>query len=220
MRVIDQLMLTKDRFVRQQSELREYLTHQFRVYRSIIDPGSKGNVTDLHDYKNNKHASATALVNTAAPIYEGTTAANEIKEEHFHFTSDWLVVSQAMIDAFAGVTLDGQWIHTDIARAGSESPYKSTIAHGFLVLSLIPHLSAKRDWAAIVGRQPSMIFNSKLSDVTFLNPLKSNSAIRAKFKTLQIEKQKRGVTLTEEIRLETQSAKTICVVNAVYRVVF
>ena len=55
-------------------------------------------------------------------------------------TSEWLEVSQERINLFADATLDHQWIHVDTDRAKVESPYKSTIAHGYLTLSLLPHL--------------------------------------------------------------------------------
>ena len=54
--------------------------------------------------------------------------------------SDWLTVDQQRINKFADATLDHQWIHTDIEKAKAESPYKSTIAHGYLTLSLLPYL--------------------------------------------------------------------------------
>ena len=54
--------------------------------------------------------------------------------------SDWLLVDQDRINLFADATLDHQWIHVDTERAAKESPYKSTIAHGYLTLSLLPYL--------------------------------------------------------------------------------
>ncbi|MFW5493384.1 MAG: MaoC family dehydratase, partial [Prevotella sp.] len=54
--------------------------------------------------------------------------------------SDWLTVDQDRINKFADATLDHQWIHVDVERAKKESPYKSTIAHGYLTLSLLPYL--------------------------------------------------------------------------------
>lgn len=57
--------------------------------------------------------------------------------------SDWLQVDQDRINQFADATLDHQWIHVDVERAKKESPYKSTIAHGYLTLSLLPHLCAR-----------------------------------------------------------------------------
>ncbi|MBO9693603.1 MAG: MaoC family dehydratase [Chryseobacterium sp.] len=55
-------------------------------------------------------------------------------------TSEWHLIDQDQINRFAEATLDYQWIHTDKLRAENESPFKSTIAHGYLLLSLIPYL--------------------------------------------------------------------------------
>ena len=57
-------------------------------------------------------------------------------------TSEWLDVDQARIDAFADATLDHQWIHVDVDRAGT-GPFGTTIAHGFLTLSLLPHFASQ-----------------------------------------------------------------------------
>ena len=54
-------------------------------------------------------------------------------------TSEWLTVDQDRINQFADATLDHQWIHVDVERAKAESPYKSTIVHGYLTLSLVPY---------------------------------------------------------------------------------
>ena len=64
--------------------------------------------------------------------------------EEIHL-SDWLDVDQKMIDGFANVTKDHQWIHVNVERAAKESPFGGTVAHGFLTLSLIPHLSGNVD---------------------------------------------------------------------------
>lgn len=55
-------------------------------------------------------------------------------------TSDYVKVTQSMINLFADATMDHQWIHTDVERAKKETPFESTIAHGYLTLSLLPHL--------------------------------------------------------------------------------
>lgn len=75
--------------------------------------------------------------------------------------SDWIMVDQAMIDAFGKATLDEQFIHTDPERAKAESPFGGTIAHGFLTLSLLSALnydalpaSANRPWASITASMP------------------------------------------------------------------
>ena len=68
--------------------------------------------------------------------------------------SDWLEIDQKRIDAFADVTGDHQWIHIDAEKAKTESPYGTTIAHGFLTLSLIPALS-KTTFASRTPNWPS-----------------------------------------------------------------
>ena len=62
--------------------------------------------------------------------------------------SEWLVIDQERINLFADATIDHQWIHVDTERAAKESPYKTTIAHGYLTLSLLPHL-----WEEVIEAQ-------------------------------------------------------------------
>jgi acyl dehydratase len=89
-------------------------------------------------------------------------------------SSDWFAIDQARIDTFADATEDRQWIHTDPARA-AESPYGGTIAHGYLVLSLIPHLL--RQIVALDGVKTAL--NYGLGQVRFIAPVKVGSRIRA-----------------------------------------
>lgn len=89
---------------------------------------------------------------------------------------DWVTVTQAMIDEFATLTGDRQWIHVDVERAKRESPFKSTIAHGLLVLSLIPGLIADRaPWArARIG------VNYGADRLRFIRPVPAGTRIRAR----------------------------------------
>jgi acyl dehydratase len=91
--------------------------------------------------------------------------------------SDWFLVSQERIDRFAAATDDFQWIHTDPARAGSESPYGVTVAHGFLTLSVLPHLIQQ----AIELSGVRMGINYGLNRVRFTGPVPVGSRIRAHF---------------------------------------
>ena len=88
--------------------------------------------------------------------------------------SEWLDVPQAMIDAFADTTGDRQWIHVDAARARSESPFGTTIAHGFLTLALISKLHGEA--VHIDGVQRTI--NYGLNRVRFPAPVRANSRIR------------------------------------------
>ena len=94
-------------------------------------------------------------------------------------TSDWLEVTQSQIDAFATVTRDEQWIHTDPVRA-AQSPFGTTIAHGFLTLSLLTHLSASIPTPAERYDGILMGINYGFDKVRFVTPVKVGSRIRAK----------------------------------------
>lgn len=88
--------------------------------------------------------------------------------------SEWLTVDQDRINQFADATLDHQWIHVDPERAKVESPYKSTIAHGYLTLSLLPHL-----WGQIIEvNNLKMMVNYGMDKMRFGKPVLTGSRIR------------------------------------------
>ena len=88
--------------------------------------------------------------------------------------SDWLEVDQERINLFADATLDHQWIHVDEERAKKESPYKSTIAHGYLTLSLLPYM-----WNQIIEvNNLKMMVNYGMDKMRFGRPVLVNSRIR------------------------------------------
>jgi acyl dehydratase len=91
-------------------------------------------------------------------------------------TSDWLVVTQDRIDAFADATDDHQWIHVDAERARVDAPFGATIAHGFLTLSLLSAMM--RDAVTVNG--PRMTLNYGLNRVRFVSPVPSGSRVRAR----------------------------------------
>jgi len=96
---------------------------------------------------------------------------------------EWLTVTQDMINQFADATGDHQWIHLDAARCEKESPFKTTIAHGFLTASLMP-----KSFAEVIApdeRIASMI-NYGIDKLRFLEPVKSNDAVKYQFKLVEI----------------------------------
>ena len=97
--------------------------------------------------------------------------------------SQWLEVSQERINLFADATLDHQWIHVDTARAAKESAYKSTIAHGYLTLSLLPHM-----WSEIIEvHNLKMMVNYGMDKMRFGQPVLTGSRIRLAAKLAKIE---------------------------------
>jgi acyl dehydratase len=99
-------------------------------------------------------------------------------------TSDWLAIDQQMIDAFAQVTGDHQWIHIDPQRAKTESRFGRTIAHGFLTLSLLSRLSHE---SIQVSGDFGMRINYGLNKLRFPSPVPEGSRIRARFAVQSVE---------------------------------
>jgi acyl dehydratase len=91
-------------------------------------------------------------------------------------TSDYLEISQERIQNFADATLDHQWIHLDQKKAAAESPFKTTIAHGYLTLSVLPYL-----WGQVVEvRNNKMMVNYGIENLKFIAPVAVDSKIRLK----------------------------------------
>lgn len=128
--------------------------------------------------------------------------------------SDWLEVSQERINQFAEATEDRQWIHTDPERAARESPFKETIAHGFLTLSLLSELGKL---AMSVGGV-RMGINYGLNRVRFVRAVPARSRIRGRFTLVALEEIKGGVQATWGVTVERDGIdKPCCVVEWLVR---
>lgn len=103
--------------------------------------------------------------------------------------SEWVTVSQEMIDKFADATGDHQFIHVDPAKAAM-TPFGGTIAHGFLTLSLMPLLSQKTPQPRIEGLKMGVNYGG--NKVRFLTPVRSGSRVRGRFKTLELVEKRPG----------------------------
>jgi acyl dehydratase len=115
-------------------------------------------------------------------------------------TSDWITVDQSMIDRFAGATGDHQWIHVDIDRARREMLEGKTIAHGFLLLALIPRLAATI--YLIAGKSRSVNYGS--NKVRFINPVRVGSRIRLKLGLKATEPVENGERLFFDCTVEIE----------------
>ena len=113
--------------------------------------------------------------------------------------SEWLTVDQDRINQFADATLDHQYIHVDEERAKA-TPFGTTIAHGFLTLSLIPHLASQ---VRVVPENLVMGINYGLNKVRFLTPVKVGSEVRAHVTMKDVnEKKPNQFLVTSEIAIE------------------
>jgi acyl dehydratase len=114
--------------------------------------------------------------------------------------SDWLVVDQDRIDAFADATDDHQWIHVDPERA-AEGPFGTTIAHGFLTLSLTVALTSGIE---LDMGNPSMGINYGLDRVRFTGPVPSGSRIRARVVLDSVSEQGGGIQVKRAVTIERE----------------
>lgn len=103
--------------------------------------------------------------------------------------SEWFTVTQDRINAFADATLDHQFIHVEPARAATESPFGVTIAHGFLTLSLLPHLGSG---VKLVPEGTKVEINYGTEKVRFLAPVPVDSQIRARVALADVTERRPG----------------------------
>ncbi|HET6782887.1 MAG TPA: MaoC family dehydratase [Pseudoxanthomonas sp.] len=128
--------------------------------------------------------------------------------------SDWLAVDQSRIQRFADASGDQQWIHTDPERALRESPYKSTIAHGYLTLSLLPHLLESCLRIDGVG----MAINYGLDRVRFPAPLLVGQRVRARLALERLESVVGGMQAHWAATVELEHGdKPACVAHMLVR---
>lgn len=133
----------------------------------------------------------------------------ELKEqigEVIH-VGEWLNVSQERINQFAAVTEDMQWIHTDPERAEADSPFKSTIAHGFLTLALLPKLTDSVDPDNPQFPTAKMVVNLGLNQVRFPYPVKAGNNVRAVSKLLKVTPIKKGLEIEREIKVQIEGVR-------------
>ena len=128
--------------------------------------------------------------------------------------SDWVTVTQQRIDQFAEATGDHQWIHVDPQRA-ARGPFGTTIAHGYLTLSLLPLFAD----SAIEFRNVRMSVNYGLNRVRFTSPVPVGSELRARFRLLAVEDiANGGVQVTTEVTIERKGGdRPVCIAESIAR---
>ena len=135
--------------------------------------------------------------------------------------SDWLPVTQELIDTFAKATGDQQWIHVDTERAKTESPYGTTIAHGYLTLSLYPMLRGLVNSEQPMFPGVTNVINYGLNKLRFTNAVKVGSKIRARCTLLAAEEVKNSLQLTEKYTVEIEGQeRPACVAECIMRLYF
>jgi acyl dehydratase len=133
----------------------------------------------------------------------------------------WLEIDQQRIDDFARVTGDEQWIHIDPERAAHESPYRTTIAHGFLTLSLLPYLTQSNHPDFFAANYPGMRLrvNYGLNKVRYPAPVLCGARIRARTAVQSVEEVDKGVQIIYLLTIDIDGgSKPACVAEQIMRV--
>ena len=119
--------------------------------------------------------------------------------------SNWYKIDQTLINEFAKATGDNQWIHVDKKKAAALSPYKNTIAHGYLTLSLLPKF-ANEIWEC---SNLSLILNYGSENIRFITPVVCNDDVRAVIYFEDIYDYKKGILLKSKVDIEIKNKPKI-----------
>jgi acyl dehydratase len=154
------------------------------------------------------------------------SAALELWKKHIgseEGVGEWFAIDQARINAFADATLDHQFIHIDPEKAAKLSPYKVTIAHGFLTLSLLPYLGGKIPPIEPAAYQGIVMgVNYGLDKVRFPSPVKVGARVRAR-RTLAeaVATGRNAIQLKQIVTIEVEGeSKPACVAEALTRLIY
>ena len=167
----------------------------------------------MSDTTIDKTSGMTSNTTPDGPIHYATLASLQAMVGQALGSSPWVTVDQRRIDLFAEATGDHQWIHLDAERAAA-GPFGTTIAHGFLTLSLLPELAAK----AMVIDDVKMGVNYGLNRVRFTAPVASGSRVRGHLRLKAYDAIEGGAMLTMDVTIEREGqAKPACVAETLSR---
>jgi acyl dehydratase len=121
--------------------------------------------------------------------------------------SDWLEVSQSRINQFADATDDHQWIHVDPVKVATETPFTTTIAHGFLTLSLVTALLD-----STITCRARMMLNYGVNRVRFVTPVPAGSRVRGRFTVGSVTRVEGGVQVVWNVVIEREGQEKPCAV--------
>ncbi len=133
----------------------------------------------------------------------------------------WLNITQERINLFAQATEDTQWIHVDPERAKRESPFGTTIAHGYLTLSLLPYLSGYINPEEPIYPEAKWVVNYGMNRMRFPHPVKVGDQVRVRTVLLDVEEIGGGLQIISKMTVEIKGEeKPGCVAEVVYRIYF
>jgi len=223
--VVEFIREKRQRFQQNNAEFRAKIEPQFKNLSDLITKTISNTLNNpwisrfnpFEEQEEEKPPQPLVLVPAAAEMYK--KLERKLGEETY--VGEWFTVDQDCINQFADVTGDQQWIHTDPERAAKESPFKSTIAHGFLTLALLPKLTDSVDESNNPYPEAKMAVNYGLNQVRFPYPVKAGSRVRARTKLVELSPMRKSIELVNEISIEVENSKRLgCVAETVLRLYF
>ncbi|WED24347.1 MaoC family dehydratase [Vibrio sp. JC009] len=227
MKVVDILKHKSESFSKHHPELRELMPPVLKEY--WVDFVTRAHSSALAEWVR-QHA-LPAVNEEIKPTQEESFQLNEAAmavynelhsklDEEIHL-GDWVMIDQERINAFGAVTEDTQWIHTDPERAEQESPFKTTIAHGFLTLSMLSKMTDSVDPEKPMFPTARMVVNVGLNEVRFPYPVKSGNRIRTRSTLKKVTPIKKGIEVEREMKVEIDGVRRpACVAVSVIRLYF
>jgi acyl dehydratase len=158
---------------------------------------------------------------TIPPAAQATYGSLKNKLGKETYLGEWYLLDQRCINQFAEATGDNQWIHTDSERAKLCSPFKSTIAHGFLTLALIPALTETIDPEKTPYPEAKMVMMYGLNKVRYLYPIKTGSRVRARIHLIGLTLVKQSIEVVNKVSIEVENrSHPACIAETVLRLRF
>ena len=136
--------------------------------------------------------------------FDDLDAINALASDEFGEFGDAVEVTQEMIQGFADLTGDHQWIHVDVERCKKESPFGGPIAHGFLTLSLLPQLIGSGP-VRLTGQSAAVNYGAE--SLRFLSPVPAGSKLHARTRLVRAEAKSGGTLLTNEAEIRVVGAE-------------
>jgi acyl dehydratase len=130
--------------------------------------------------------------------FDDIPGLNKMVSEELGPFGDQMTVTQDMINKFADLTGDHQWIHVDVERCKKESPFGGPIAHGFLTLSLLPKLRSRTNYT-IVGHGNATNYGA--NKLRFVAPVPAGATLHARSRLMAVEPKPKGTMVTQEIQV-------------------
>ncbi|MFT5085245.1 MAG: acyl dehydratase [Lentisphaeria bacterium] len=219
MSVVDFLKEKRQRIQLNQQEFKDKFEPQWREFSDIISQKIDNTLNNpwVTKFYSFTERDRPTLFNVSPEVETLFRIMNATVGEVTH-VGQWFDIDQERINRFAEVTEDRQWIHIDTERAKRESPFHTTVAHGFLTLALLPVLTESVSPEKSLYPGARMVVNCGLNRVLFPYPVKPGAQVRATTKLIRVVPHKKNIEIVNEVSVAIKnSPRLACVAETVLR---